>query len=161
MDRDSVYALCKQIAPRYGFDPLMVLAQVEQESSYDPLDPRIEEGYLVKYVRTDPKLMGASPCVQALMATSFGYGQLLGHSLFQLGYFFATDSVSVAMKIDEYVWSPDQQIDTMCQWLKKKQALGDSHTLDDALRRYNGSSQYPNLIYAKYTKLHTIYGDSQ
>jgi hypothetical protein len=139
----------------------MVLAQCEQESSYRETAVRLEQNYLVKYVQTDPVGSRCSPSVQALLASSFGFGQLLGHSLLQIGYFPATDSVSIAVRLDEYVASPDQQIDTMCQFLLKKRELGDSHTLSDALTRYNGSSNYPPLVYARYAKLHTIYGDPQ
>ena len=161
VDRDSVYALCKTIAPKYGFNPLIVLAQVEQESSYRETAVRLEQNYLVKYVQTDPVGSKCSPSVQALLASSFGFGQLLGHSLLQIGYFPATDSVSIAVRLDEYVASPDQQIDTMCKFLQKKQGMGTDHSLDAALTRYNGSSDYPPLVYARFNKLHTIYGDPQ
>jgi hypothetical protein len=159
VDRDSVYALCKTIAPKYGYIPLMVLAQIEQESSYQEGAIRLEEGFLVKYVEPHPTLGHLAPCVQVLMASSFGFGQLMGESLYEIGYFFALDTLSVAMKLDEYVGSPDQQIDTMCKFLQKKQAAGTDHSLDAALTRYNGSSDYPSLVYARFNKLKGIYNE--
>lgn len=159
LTRDQIYALCKTFAPQYGYDPLMILAQIEQESSYNEFDPRLEEHYCERYIETDPVLKDATPSVQALMATSFGYGQLLGHSLYQLDYFFSTDSVTVVTLLDKYVGTPEDQVRTMCQWMKKKQMQGTSHTVDDALRRYNGSSDYPPLVYARYKKLKGIYGN--
>lgn len=158
MNRDEVLGICLKVAPKYGYDPLMVLAQIEQESSYRESAVRLEQGYLVKYVLPDATLGKSTPSVQVQMAASFGLGQLMGHSLQQLNFFFALDSVSVAMKLDEYIASPELQVETMCQWMQKKQALGTSHTLDDALRRYNGSSDYPPLVYARHQKLKGIYG---
>jgi hypothetical protein len=155
MTRDEVLAICKQVAPKYGYDPLMILAQVEQESAYNPFIPRLEQGYLQRYILTDDSLSNLSPAVQVQLASSFGLGQLLGHSLQQLGYFFALDSVTVAMALDRYIATPRDQVETQCQWLKRKQQGG---TLDDALRRYNGSSSYPPLIYARYERLKKVYG---
>lgn len=155
--RDDVYKLCQRIAPKYGYDPLMILAQVEQESSYDENALRLEQGYLRRYVLPDPVLSKTSPAVQAHMASSFGLGQLLGHSLYQLGYLPQTDSLSVAGMLDHYIGNVEMQIETMCQWLKRKQGMGTSHTFDDALRRYNGSVEYPPLIYARYAKLRGVY----
>jgi hypothetical protein len=70
------------------------------------------------------------------------------------------DSISVVGKLDDYLASPEDQVKTMCQWLNHKQGLGLSHTLDDALRRYNGSADYPPLVYARYNKLKGIYGNA-
>lgn len=160
MNRDDIYALCKKIAPKYDYDPLMVLAQVEQESSYDETIPRLEQNYLRQYVLPDPKLKETSPAVKVLMASSFGLGQLLGHSLFALDFFVGMDSMSVAMQLDHYVCSFEDQIETMCKWLKYKQGLGNTHTLDDALRRYNGGGDplYQQKVYTRYRKLKGIYG---
>lgn len=157
MTRDEIYELCKKIAPPYGYDPLMLLAQIEQESSYKESEPRLEQVFFQKYVRPHPVLGQTTPAVKVMMSSSYGLGQLMGLSLYELKHFFSTDSVTVAMALDVYVGSPEMQIETMCLWLKKKQAMGDSHTLDDALRRYNGSSEYPPLVYARYAKLKEIY----
>lgn len=158
MTRDEVLALCKKVAPEYGYDPLMLLAQIEQESSYDEAAARLEQGFFSKYVRPHPVLGKTTPAVKVMMSSSYGLGQLMGLSLYELQHFFSTDSVTVAMALDVYIGQPEMQIRSMCEWLKKKQAMGDSHTLDDALRRYNGSADYPPLVYARYKRLKGIYG---
>ena len=156
MTRDSVYEICKRVAPKYGYDPLLILAQVEQESSYKEDALRLEQGFLVKYIAGMP----IAATTKALLSTSFGLGQLMGQSLNELGFFPALDSVSVVMRLEVYLGTPEMQVETQCQWLQKKQAQGTSHTMDDALRRYNGSADYPPLVYARYNNLKGLYGNN-
>jgi len=157
MTRDEVFALCKEIAPEFGYDPVMILAQIEQESSYDHRAARLEQGYFRKYVLHHPELAKKGVPLKIMLASSYGLGQLMGLSLVELGWLAPIDSVRVAASLDAYIANPRVQVQTMCTWMNVKQDLGDSHTINDALRRYNGSAEYPPLVWARWDKLKEVY----
>lgn len=148
MTRQEVYEICKRVAPMHGYDPLLILAILTQESTYDPSRPRVEQGYLIKYVvknKNDARVRKARPHVQSMLATSFGLGQMMGLSLYELGFIASLDSATVARALDGYDDNKELQVDLTCQWLSKKWKEGNG-TLTDALRRYNGGADYPPLI---------------
>lgn len=150
MTRDACLELCKHIAPRYGFEPLLLLALIEQESSYDEKAIRLENGYFRKYV----KPQGFSASVSVLLSASYGLTQCMGLTLYEMGFFQPTKSYDIARQIDEYILEPATQIDYGARWLQKKQGSG---TIEDGLRRYNGSAAYPPQVFARYEKLKVIY----
>ena len=56
----------------------------------------------------------------------------------------------VVVAIDEYLITPKWQIERGCTWLQKKQG---SSNMTEALRRYNGSSDYPPQVWERYERL--------
>lgn len=153
MTRDEVYTLCKQVAPKYGFDPLLILALCEQESAYDETEARLEQGFYRKYVR--PKTFATS--VEVLFSASYGLTQCMGWTLNEMGY-FADPRMAVNLwiphRIDQYMVTPRDQIDYGCRWLKRKQGDG---SIEKALLRYNGSAEYPPQVIRRYEKLTGVY----
>ena len=155
MTRTEVFDICKQIAPRYDYDPVLILAVCEQESAYDHQAVRLENNFLRRYV--DP--MGFATTVKVLFSTSYGLMQVMGLSLYEMQFFDAPLQVHynkwVPHLIDQFMVDPRSQIEMGCKWLKRKQG---TRTLDEGLKRYNGSSLYPAQVFRRYDKLKVIYG---
>jgi soluble lytic murein transglycosylase-like protein len=146
MERSAVYEICKRIAPKYGYDPILILALCEQESSYDESALRLEQGYYVKYVK--PQVLAST--VKVMFSASYGLTQLMGMSLYEAGYFDPVTNKDVAHQLDQYMVQPELQVEYGCKWLKKKQGSG---SIVDGLRRYNGSAEYPPKVLARYERL--------
>jgi hypothetical protein len=159
MDRDAVYEICKEVAPAYGYNPLMLLAQIEQESTYKTDEPRLEQGFFSRYIRNHPVYSKKSPAVKVMLSSSYGLGQLMGETLVALKWLNPADSTTTSQAIDAFVKNPELQVELMCEWLKVKQGLGDSHALADALRRYNGGGdpEYVDKVTARYLALKKVY----
>lgn len=146
MTQAACLDLCKKIAPKYGLDPILLLALIEQESSYDEKAIRLENGFYRRYV----KPQGLSPSVSVLLSASYGLTQCMGWTLHEMNYFAPTTNSEIARQIDEYILDPSAQIEYGARWLKKKQSSG---TIEDGLRRYNGSALYPPQVMVRYNKL--------
>ena len=150
MNRSEVYELCKEIAPKYGFDPILILAMCKQESTYDMTEARPEPGYYRKYTR--PRNLPTTD--EILLAASYGFMQVMGQSLYEMGYFgFVWKYGDIQRKIDEFMVQPETQVEYGCRWLRKKMDLFKSTDVRLGLRLYNGSSEYPPLVLAKFDAL--------
>lgn len=150
MTRDEVHEICKRVAPKYGFDPLLILAMCEQESSYDHTEVRLENAFYRKYVR--PQQFATT--VEVLFSASYGLMQTMGLTLYELGYFAPTpkwDYLDIVKEIDAYMVTPEAQVEMGCKTLLRK--LKGTTSLQEALLRYNGSSDYPPKIMARYKRL--------
>lgn len=160
MTRDQVYNICKDIAGKYAFDPILILALCEQESSYDETAMRLEQGFYQRYVK--PQELASS--VKAIFSTSWGLTQVMGQSLHEMQFFQPTadktvwPNLYVAHQIDQFMVQPRLQVEYGCRWLKHKQTLGGKVSdIETALRRYNGSADYPPLVFARRDKLRQLY----
>ena len=150
MTRSDVYMLCMKVAPKYGFDPILILAMCEQESTYDLTEGRPEPGYYRKYTR--PRNLPTTD--EILLAASYGLMQVMGQSLYEMGYFgYVWKYGDIQRKIDEFMVQPEMQIEYGCKWLRTKMGLFKSESVALGLRLYNGSSDYPPLVMKKYEKL--------
>ena len=149
-----IVQICQEVAPKYDLDPLLVLAVIEQESMYSPKIPRLENDYYRKYVHRNPQLAHLSPVTKTLFASSYGLGQMMGLSLFEVGAI-----PTVVYDVQVFLWFVDYcenvrlQIETACQWLVAKKRIGVTHSVVDMLRRYNGSSEYPPKVLERYRRL--------
>jgi soluble lytic murein transglycosylase-like protein len=130
----------KAAAKKYGLDPVKVAAVVLQESSGDPSEMRLENGFYRKYVRPmGGKLTHHQPDtipveLEALgRSTSWGLMQLMGQVARELG--FAGESLADL----KY---PTVNLDLGCKYLRRllDRAGGD---WDKALLRWNGGGD-PN-----------------
>ena len=136
MTSNEVYALAKQFAPARNFDPLLITALCEQESSYSTTAIRLENGFLRKYLLKTSH----HPIVKALFATSFGLTQMMGQSLREVGYITnPSDLNGTIAQIATYIDSPAFQVDWGIRWLDIKR----KHAGDDPsqyLLAWNGGS---------------------
>lgn len=130
LDRILVFDLCKTYGSKYGFDPFLIMALVEQESGCDPHRPRLEPRFHTRFIE---KQLDFSIPVETLLSISFGLTQMMGESLRLAGYFdwhwgksdkqYGTEAMSRAafiIALDEYVNHPEWQIEWGCKWLSEK-----------------------------------------
>lgn len=149
-----IIQLCQEIAPKYQLDPSLVLAVIEQESMYDPKIPRLENDYYRRYVHKNPGLAHLSPVTKTMFAASYGLGQMMGLSLFEVGALKDIDyDVHVFLWFVDYCTNERLQVETMCQWLEYKRKLGITHTVNDMLRRYNGDATYPSRVLERFVRI--------
>lgn len=80
---DSLVQLAKQTATKYGLDPALVCAVVEQESSWNPWASRFEPRFLARYVEP----LGLKDITESQeRAFSYGLMQLMGEVSRELGW---------------------------------------------------------------------------
>lgn len=148
MEKRKVYELCQRIGPKYGFDPLLILAMCEQESSYEPTAVRLENGFYRRYVRPQ----GFAPSTGVLLSASYGLMQVMGLSLHEMDFFNGlTLPGQIAEELDKFILDPEQQVGFGCKWLEHKRGRSGDLTL--ALTRYNGSAEYPPLVFERSKRL--------
>ncbi len=160
MTEQEIRPLCEKCAPKYGFDPLLIEAMCDNETHDDETELRLENGFYRKYVR---KLKFAST-VEVLFSTSWGLMQLMGISLYEMGYFEKfKNSLGGAMPgyapfdfmrgLDAFMVTPEDQVDYGCRWLRHK--MDEAKTTDARLGliRYNGSAEYADKVLARYDQL--------
>lgn len=154
MTRNEVFSICKEVAGKYSFDPVLILAMCEQESSYNESEARLEQEFYRRYVR--PQQFATS--VEVLFSASYGLMQCMGWTLHEMNYFDPVTNKEVAHQLDQFMVQPRLQVEYGCRWLKHKQSLGGTvASVEKALERYNGSDKYPPLIAARHLKLKQFY----
>lgn len=130
---DARLALAKKWATKYGLDPLIVCAVIEQESAWNPFAVRFEPEFLAHYVKP---INPAAPTTQEITrAMSFGLMQCMGLTAIEFGWrgVFLTD-----------LCDPDTGVDFGCRKLQKCFSIhGDDET---SLLAYNGGG---NAFYGK------------
>lgn len=137
---------------KYGFDPILILALVEQESGFETESVRLENDFFRKYER--PQSLATT--TKVLRSTSFGLCQIMGEGLFELGYFDAPEDATpegVAKRINAYMTDPVDQVMSGARYLRKK--MDDAKTEDVAvgLKRYNGGDEYPGQVLKRAERL--------
>lgn len=130
---DARVALARKYAAKYGLDPYLVCAVIEQESNWNPWAVRFEPGFLEHYVRPVNPLKPTT--AEICRAMSFGLMQVMGLVAIGLGWkgIFLTD-----------LCDPDIGVDFGCRRLQRgfDKYSGDSEL---ALLDYNGGG---NILYA-------------
>jgi len=173
--RDEIWVRCKLTAPKYGFDPLLLLAVATQEAQKDRKNPllycgdvaALEQGYYRRYI--EPKNFATT--TEVLLSASYGVFQMMGNSLYELGWFDqeflrqpvqyrefynnnSMDEVNVTKALNRYCNDLDYQVDTACRHLSKKRTAvgGDTRKI---LLAWNGGAnqQYDDEVLAKMEKL--------
>ena len=122
---DARLALAKKWAPKYGLDPYLVCAVIEQESGWNPWAVRFEPGFLARYVKPVNPLL---PTTQEITrACSFGLMQVMGEVALECGF---------VLKFLTELCDPDCGVDFGCRKLQKCFLLhGEA---EGALLEYNG-----------------------
>lgn len=168
MDKLKVYELIKSSPAGGRYDPILMMAIVAQESSFDETAVRMENDFRRRYLLHKTTWPTTS---SVLLATSFGLMQMLGESLLEVGYFeFFQDwyntrnvvspliqprsQIGIVKAIDEYMLHPDWHIRFGMTHFEKKMNLAHAdQTL--ALGYWNGdqSGEYAALVMKHYDEL--------
>ena len=172
MDKTKVYEIIKEENKPYGFDPVLLLAIVEQESDFDETSSRMENKFKERYLK---HLQTLSTTSAILLSTSYGLMQTLGESLLEDGYmeFFqdwynekydvirtggiplrGRSQIGVVKAIDEYMIHQDWQIRFGIKHFKLKYDLAHADQ-NKTLLFWNGGGNpnYPIEVMAKYENL--------
>ena len=130
---DARLALAKKWAAKYGLDPFLVCAVIEQESGWNPWAVRFEPAFLRNYVK--PVNPEAPSTREITLASSFGLMQIMGQVAVEHGWRggFLTE-----------LCDPDTGVDFGCRKLQQCFALHDAD--EAALLAYNGGG---NTFYGK------------
>ncbi len=121
---DARLALAKKYASKYGLDPLIVCAVIEQESGWNCWAMRFEPAFLVRYI--EPLTLG-NPTEEQARATSFGLMQTMGQVAREKGF---------QGKFLTELCDPDVGVDIGC---RKLQSCFLAHSDPEAsLLAYNG-----------------------
>lgn len=139
MTKDQVKKLCDEIAPKFGFDPKLILAICEQESGFEPTARRMENGFFRKYIEK----RDYNELDELLLSCSYGLMQVMGMSLVEMKLI---DINEIYQELYNFLMKPHLQIGYGCQWLqvKQKQCKNPDDTTE-MLQRYNGGG---NQFYA-------------
>lgn len=144
IDVQTMIALAKGIAAKHSLDPILVCAQVEQESAWNTFAIRYEPGFLSKYVAkfyTAGKLTATETYSRAF---SWGLMQIMGQTAREFGF----SGISLAELCD-----PETGVEFGCRKLESCmfRAKGD---VNAALLAYNGGSnaQYASEVLARQAK---------
>jgi soluble lytic murein transglycosylase-like protein len=132
----AAYApLLRVAAAKYNLDRVLVAAVVVQESSGDPSEKRMENGYYRRYIRPmNGKLDGFCPSTKPLedeelgRSTSWGLMQLMGQKARELG--FNSDNLSDL----KY---PSTNLEFGCKFLRQLLDLC-GQDVERALLKWNG-----------------------
>ncbi|HKN25309.1 MAG TPA: transglycosylase SLT domain-containing protein [Candidatus Acidoferrum sp.] len=133
---DARVALAKKWAVKYGLDPFLVCALIEQESGWNPWAMRYEPGFLQRYIAN----MKLEPTEAAARATSFGLCQVMGQTAREKGF---------QGKFLTQLCDPDVGVELGCRKLQECFAVhGDPET---SLLAYNGggSPEYGKEVLAR------------
>lgn len=121
---DARLALAKKWAAKYGLDPLIVCAVIEQESAWNPWAMRYEPGFFARYI--DPMKLSDATEAQA-RSTSFGLMQTMGQVAREKGF---------QGRFLTQLCDPDAGVEMGCRKLQECFAVhGDPET---SLLAYNG-----------------------
>lgn len=152
LTKTEAFNIAVHAGKRYGFSPYILLAMIEQESSYDTEAVRLENGFFRRYEK--PQRLATTSKV--LRSASYGLCQVMGESLAEMGYFddpkYATPE-GTAKRINEYMIDPVDQVMSGARWLFTKKGAAGTDDIKIILKRYNGSGEYPPLILAKEERL--------
>lgn len=167
MKKEQVYELCKIAGKKHGFDPILLLAVCEQESTYDHTAIRLENGFYRKYARP----LKFASTTEGLFSLSWGLMQTMGLVLWEEGYFkfhfslhdekyrdfYKNDhmhEVHVCKAINYYMDNPPLQVDWGAKHLdtKRKLTKGDTNKM---LLAWNGGGnpKYDDEVLERLHKL--------
>lgn len=125
--REFYRADIETAASRYGLDPDLVEAVVEQESAGDPFARRLELGFFQRYMATKPEWDGSDPY---RWASSVGLMQVMPTTALEHGYDALTHG-------PESLFNPRVNLDVGCRILREL-LVWSRGDLDRALGGYNG-----------------------
>ena len=180
LHRDEVWAVTKQVCAERHIDPFLQMAFNEQEADkvpgnallYDAAIPRMENGFRERYI--DHK-KNYPTTTAIILASSFGFRQMLGQSLLELGWFaadFARQNdayrttynndpmhyLGIIDAINRYCVDPYQQIAAGVDWYLKKLKIAGGDQ-GKAILFYNGGGrpEYRDELLTRVGPLKLIY----
>lgn len=142
LSQATIWLMCASASIQTNIPTHVLMGLCEQESSYDAFAVRLENGYYLRYVKTNPDFKLHTEVDKVLLSTSWGLTQIMGANLHALGLFDNVESIPQAL--DNYLRNPELQVLLGARWLRKEIDKGGS--LVEGLRRYNGSASYPPLV---------------
>ena|SRR5438552_9482263 len=124
----SRWQLASPYAAKYGLDPALVCALVEQESSWNRWSVRYEPAFFSRYIKPLVDAGTVRPTEAVCRATSWGLCQVLGQVARENGFegFFLSE-----------LCDTDTGLDIGCRVLKLKLAAAGNDT-HNGLQLYNG-----------------------
>jgi hypothetical protein len=154
-DKQQVFAICDQTAPKYNFEPSLIKALCMQECEHRVIgkdgklhfDPnafradkvRLEQNYYDRYVERQNEYASTT---EGLLAMSWGITQMMGLSLKELKYFEwwfdqqtpemktflgnAYSETAVPKALNWFCVNLDAQVEWGCKWLSKKRNIAKS-----------------------------------
>ncbi len=155
----------KAIAPTFKFDPALIVGIAKQESARTPTGDfdasvvRLEQNFYHNYIASKMNLTTTS---EALLACSFGCWQLMGLSLWELGYFkraFVEAVDTIPERLDLFCVDLTLQCEFACRHLSAKRDIankmasfkGETDKEKMTLLLWNGGSapNYANEVLSK------------
>lgn len=133
---DARLALATKYATKYGLDPFLVCAVIEQESGWNPWAMRFEPAFLERYISA----MNLESTEAHARATSYGLMQTMGQVAREKGF---------QGKFLTQLCDPDVGVDMGCRKLQECFSVhGDPET---SLLAYNGGGNqfYPKQVLAR------------
>lgn len=173
LTKDQAYKLCSKEGIAFKVDPLLIMAIIEQESSYDTEATRLENAFDTR-VR---KKYNYATTTEILMGCSYGLMQMLGDSLLAVGYlksrfyemsaqaqrFYDNDpmhEIAFVKAINGLMVTPEDQVHWGAKWFVDEKlnrlAKGD---INKALLFWNGGGNpnYPTEVLNRMVGLRAIY----
>jgi len=102
LTKEQIFEVCKNIAPKYGFEITLIQALCLQECgknknrTFAPSRARMEPGFYSRYIEKQD----LETTNEIMYSASFGVPQMMGQSLKEIGYFdFYFSQQSPEMKI--------------------------------------------------------------
>jgi soluble lytic murein transglycosylase-like protein len=141
VDKQALIALAQQKAAKYGLDPALACAVIEQESDWNPWAVRFEPAFYSKYVTPSLEIGNFGHTEAIMRATSWGLGQVMGQVARELG--FSGPFLSE-------LCDPEIGAEYLCKRLSVAMSRVGNNP-KDALLRYNGGANeaYPDQVIAR------------
>ncbi len=124
MSREQLEAVARSCAIAQGLDPILVLALIEHESSFDPWAIRVEPSF---YESKISHMKGLTQTEMRMRACSFSLMQIMGQVARELGF----DG-----KYLTELFEPVIGVTFGCRKLRK--CFDQTESVHDALQKYNG-----------------------
>lgn len=141
MDRQSLIALARQKAEKYGLDGDLICAIIEQESNWDEWAIRYEPGFFTHYIQPIMASSHLSNSEANARSTSWGLMQVMGETARE--YMFGGPFLS-------QLCDPDAGVDIGCKYFSA--LMGEvGNDVTKALLRWNGGGDpnYPSEVQAR------------
>lgn len=169
--KQKVFAMCKDIAPQYSFEPEFIYAVclIEGQQQGDLFLPdvaRLEQGYYRKYI--EPMVYATTS--EVLLSASYGIMQMMGNSLREARYFewyFSQcddglkkilgspySQFAIPSGLDAYCVNLSWMIDYGCKWMDRKRKIAQGE-IKRTLGLWNGdlSGAYAEKVLKVYNSL--------
>ena len=180
MLKTEIYNTCKIVAPKYKFEPQLILAICAQESqdqkvkdACDEYATRMENGFLNKYTRK----FELATTTECSLAISYGLMQLMGQSLNEMHYFEwfrkwynsqhptgtllleELSEITVCKGINHFMMNPQWHVEWGVKWLDRKRSQTKDGSTEEMLLRWNGggNEDYADEVLKHYKEIKKVF----